>query len=215
MEEYVLKARPRAEFGTKAARRLRSQGLLPANIYGHKEGNLLVTLDRKEFRRFFDAGHRIVTIEIDGKAEQGVLKEVQYDGLGSELVHVDFARVSRFEKIELEVPLELVGTVSGGVVDFPRKEVRIRGLPRQIPERIELRIGHLKIGDSVRARELPVPEGCELLGDLETIVVAIHEPKIEEIKPPVEAAPTEPELVGRAKAKEEEEPAEEKKGKES
>src|SRR5688572_31662087 len=77
MEKIVFQAEPRKELGTRAARRIRARGLLPANIYGHGDDQILVSIDAKEFTKFLDAGHRIVTVRVDGKEERSVVKEVQ------------------------------------------------------------------------------------------------------------------------------------------
>ncbi len=201
MEEFVLKGLPRADCGKKASRHLRQDGRLPVNIYGHKEDNLNATLDEREFRRFFEAGHRIATLDIDGKQEHGLVKEVQYDGLGSAILHVDFTRVSKDEKIEIEVPFSLLGVVAAGVMDFPHKEVKIQGLPASIPEHIELGVGDLKIGDSIRVKDVPVPAGCTILDDSDLVVLAVHAPKgIEALEEaPSDVAASEPEVIGKPK----------------
>jgi large subunit ribosomal protein L25 len=199
MDEFVLKGLPRAEFGKKASRQLRRDGRLPVNIYGHKQDNLNATLDAREFRRFFEAGHRIATLDIDGAQEYGVIKEVQYDGLGSEILHVDFSRVSKHEKIEIEVPFEVFGVVLAGVMDFPHKEVKVRGVPASLPEHIELRVGEMKIGDTIRVKDIPVPEGCSILDDPELVILAVHAPKgVEEAEEEsTEGASSEPEVIGK------------------
>ena len=205
MDEFVLTGSPRSEFGRKATRRLRREGRLPVNIYGHKETNVNASLDAREFRRFFEDGHRMATLEIDGKQEHGVVKEVQYDGLGNEILHVDFTRVSRDEKIEIEVPFEIVGVVAGGVVDFAHREVRILGLPGHLPAHIELRVSALKIGAAIRVTDVPEPADCQILDDRDLVVFAVHAPKGVETSEDVSAedAPSEPEIIGKPKDEDE------------
>ena len=204
MEEHVLEAEPRSETGSRAARIYRSEGRLPANVYGHKEANLHVTLDTKEFTRFLDAGHRVATLRVGGKDEHGVVREVQYDSLGSHVVHVDFARVGRDEKIEVEVPIETVGVpkgvASGGLLEQPLKSILVRGLATNVPEHIELRVEDFEIGTDVRVRDLPVPANCELVHDEEDLVLHVVARRgTEAAAPEGEEAPSQPEVIGRKK----------------
>lgn len=183
MEEFVLSAEVREQRGTRAARRLREDGRLPGNLYGHKEPNVHVTLDRKEFTTFLMEGHRVLALQIGSEREHSVVKEVQYDPMGSEIVHVDFTRISADESIQVEVPIELVGVPkgvsSGGILDFPHKEVLVSGFPRHIPELISVRVEDLEIGGAVRIHDLPVPEQCEFVENGEMIVATVSAPRVE------------------------------------
>jgi large subunit ribosomal protein L25 len=209
MKELVLSAEPRSGRGTREAKRLRKTGRLPANVYGHGQENESISLDTKEFRRFFEEGHRVVTIQCGGKDELGVVKEVQYDALGSDLLHVDFTRISRDETISMEVPVAIIGVpkglASGGVLDFPHKEVKIAGPAGSVPEHYELNVESLTVGDVIRAKDLAVPEGCEIVEDPEQVIVAItaarEEPGAEGTEEP---STDEPEVIGRKKEDEEE-----------
>ena len=113
MDEFVLSAEPREEVGSRACSRIRASGRLPANIYGRKEPNVHFSLDTRQFTKFLKEGHRILEFRIGDREEHAVVKEVQYDALGSEIIHVDFTRISRDEKIEVEVPVELIGIPKG------------------------------------------------------------------------------------------------------
>ena len=198
MDEFVLKAVPRTEFGKKANKRLRAEGLLPANIYGHKQDNANVSLENKAFRLFFEAGHRMATIDIDGKSEHGVIKEVQWDGLGDEILHVDFSRIDKDEKIELEVAIEVIGTLASGVAEFPHKEVKVRGPASALPESVAIRIGEMKMGDSIRNKDLEIPDGCEVVGDPEALVFACNPPRGMTLEAATgEDGPSEPEVIGK------------------
>ncbi len=212
MEQFVLNAEPRAQFGSRAAELLRQSGRVPANIYGHKEANVLVSLDTKEFTKFLGAGHRFVTIRVGKKDEPSVVKEVQYDFLGSSLIHVDFSRISRDEKVEVEVPVETIGIPkglsAGGVLDFPMKEVLITGFPQDLPERIEINIEGLELGHAIRLKDLPVPANCVFSGNPELVIVTVVHQKTETPVAPAEGAPVQPEVIGKKKEEEGEAPAE-------
>jgi large subunit ribosomal protein L25 len=220
MEKFVLSAKPRSQFGTRAAKKIREEGLLPANVYGHREENLLVTFDTKEFRRFLEAGHRILTIRLGDNEERAVVREIQYDALGSDLIHVDCTRISRDEKIQMSVPVESIGVAKGvtggGVLETPLKEVLVSGFPDDIPERITVSIERLELGQAIRVKDLTAPPNCQLVQDPELVVVHVTAPRTELPAAPVEGAPTQPELITKKKEEEEEPGAapapEEKKG---
>src|SRR2546423_1329825 len=108
-----VSAKMRTELGSRANKRLRSAGHLPGVIYGHKEAIVPVTLPKKEVVNHLNKGAHVFDIALDGKSEKVLVKEVQYDHLGIEVIHVDFARVSLDEKVEVTVPLELKGTPKG------------------------------------------------------------------------------------------------------
>jgi large subunit ribosomal protein L25 len=203
MEQIVLKSKPRTELGTRAARRIRREGLIPANVYGHGHKNLLLSVDEKALRKALSEGHRILGIEVEGGVEQGLVKEVQYDYLGSHYVHVDFTIIKRGEKVEVSVPVELMGTpkgvTGGGVLSFPLQELTISGLPEHLPEHFRLSVEALELGQALRLKDLTIPENCTLVGDPETVVVAVMHRREEAAVAPVEVAPVEPEVIGRKK----------------
>ncbi|HLU50399.1 MAG TPA: 50S ribosomal protein L25 [Planctomycetota bacterium] len=201
----MLKARPRSELGSRAVGRLRREGYLPGNLYGHGQENVTLALPLKDFLRFFDAGHRVAKIELDGREEHGVIKEVQYDSLGSQVVHVDFARVDPHETIEMSVPVELVGTPKGvsggGVLEFRLHELRLRGPADRIPEAFPLVVESLQLGQSIRLRDIKAPEGCEVVGEPDNVIVAIESATPEEAPAPA-PGPSEPEVIARKRAEE-------------
>ena len=207
MESFELDAEPRSETGSRAARRMRADGLLPANIYGHKEENVLVSLDAKEFRLFFEAGHRILTLRVGSKSERNVVKSVQYDSMGSDILHVDFTRISEHERLEIEVPVEQIGipkgVVSGGVLEFPLKDVLVSGPADAIPEHIMVNVETLDVGQALRIKDLPVPDKCSFVQDAEQVVLHITASRATEEPESAEAETSQPEVIGKAKADEE------------
>src|SRR5262245_10121117 len=110
MESPTLETRPRQARGKRASRKLRGQGLIPAVVYGHKEAVLSVLLPQKDLETALRHHARVVDLKIDGKSETAVIQEIQYDHLGIEVLHVDFKRVSRDERIRVTVSIELKGT---------------------------------------------------------------------------------------------------------
>ena len=210
MDEIKLIAQERSDYGRKASRTFRKEGLLPANLYGLGKENLTVTVNTKEFTRIFMAGHRIFTLEVGDGKEQSVVKEVQYDNLGSEVIHVDFTRIDITQQITLEVGVELIGTVASGVIQFPMKEVKVESLPAGFPASISINVIELKIGDVIRIEDLEVPDGCVFTDDPDALVLQVVAP-IEEVEEEAveevgeEADGAEPEVIGKPQEDGEEE----------
>ncbi len=208
MDEFVLGTEPREEVGSRASSRLRASGRLPANIYGHKEPNVHFSLDVRQFTKFLNEGHRILEFRIGDQEEHAVVKEVQYDSLGSEIIHVDFVRISRDEKIEVEVPVQLIGVPKGvnrgGVLNFERKEILVSGFPQDVPESLPLDVQALEMGEAIRIRDLPAVENCEFVEDPGLVVVLVVVPRGTEESDEGEAPSlSEPEVIKQKKPEEE------------
>ncbi len=217
-ESVSLTAKPRQQHGSSNARRLRRKGQVPGILYGHKEATVPIALGTEEMEKALRQGARVVNIQLDGKKEQALIQQVQWDHLGIELMHVDFKRVSADERVIVNVRLELrghpVGVSGGGVLDQPLHSLSVECLALSVPESIRVNIGEMKIGDVIHVKDLVLPEGVKSMADPDAVVLQVKQPELEAAAP---AAPTaegaaaaEPEVIGR-KAAEEEETEEEKK----
>jgi len=137
VQSAQVTAKTRNEKGGRANKRLREAGLLPGVVYGHKEAVIPITLPRKEVVNHIARGAHLFDITIDGKSEKVLIKEVQYDHLGNDLLHVDFTRVSLDEKVEVTVPLELKGTpkgeAEGAVLQQIIAELQVECVVTEIP----------------------------------------------------------------------------------
>src|SRR5437868_10686703 len=133
-------AKPRSELGSRANRRLRDKGFVPGVIYGHKEAVIPVTLPKKELTNYLDHGTHLFSVALDGRSETVLVKEVQYDHLGIEVIHVDFARVSLDEQLEVTVPIELKGEPKDAE----------RGVVQQIINQLEVECRVAEIPDALR-----------------------------------------------------------------
>ena len=210
MEAQILQAEKRTGKGTESSRKLRQQGKIPAVLYGHGGENVTLSVGSHELGVVLHHGVRVLDLAIGGAKETVMIKEVQYDAMGDEPVHVDFTRVALGEKIRLRVPVELVGTAAGvtagGILDHPVSDVEIECFPTNIPESVRVQVKALQIGDMITVGDLTLPEGVTVLTDRGQIVATVHPPlKEEEPVAAVEgAAPAEPEVIG---AKEREEAA--------
>jgi len=210
-ETLVLKAKRREQAGTRAARRQRREGLVPAIIYGHKEEVVPVLLDYHDLALELQHHHRLLGLELEGNKSQYLVKEVQYDHLGDKIVHVDLTRVYLDERVQVTVAIELRGTAAGvmegGVLEQQRADVELECLVTNIPESIRVRVNDLVIGQSVLAGDLEIPEGTKLITDPKAVVATVRM-KVEEVEEVTETAEekAEPEMIAREK--------EEKEGKE-
>ena len=210
-ESVAFVGEPRQPKGTTGARRLRRQGLVPAVVYGHGEETLSISLPRAELVNAIRHGVRVIDLRAGNKEEKALIKDVQWDHLGKELLHVDFARVSMDERIVVSVPLELRGTApgvnAGGVLDQPIHSVSVECLAISIPESIRVNIHELQIDMAIYVRDLVLPPDVKVMTDPDAIVVHVTAP-VAEPEPTAAAAeaPTaaEPEVIGRPKAEEEE-----------
>jgi len=193
-----LKGLPRQPLG-KRSRRLVREGKIPAIVYGHNTEPTPIVLDRLEFQKVFVKSGRthLVDLAIDGRTEKVLVREIQTHPRRLGPIHVDFYQVNLQEKIEVEVPVHLVGesaAVKRGDADIlqPMHSVRIEVLPSEIPEAFEVDLTPLEeIESELRVSELTVPKGVTILDDPEDLVVKIvhkRELKVEEEVPAAEAA---------------------------
>ena len=193
-------AQPRSELGSRANKRLRDKGFIPGVIYGHKEAVVPVTLPKKEVVNYLDKGAHVFDIALNGKSEKVLVKEVQYDHLGMEVLHVDFARVSLDERVEVTVPLELKGEpkgeADGGVLQQIVAELEIECLVTEIPDAIRHNVSEMALNDVLHIKDLKLPPGAKALQDEDLIVATVKEIE-EEVAPEPAEGSAEPEVIGR------------------
>lgn len=207
-ESVTLATRRRADRGTHAARRLRRSGQIPAVIYGHKEEAVALAVSGEEVLHAVRHGVRVVDLQTDGGApEKALIRDVQWDHLGKELLHVDFARVAADERIHVNVPIEIrglpPGVNAGGVLDQPIHALAIECLALQVPDSIRVNVGELQLGQAIHVRELHLPPDVKSLADPDAVVVHVTA-KQAEPEPTAPAAGTaEPEVIGRKAGEEE------------
>jgi large subunit ribosomal protein L25 len=206
-ESVILKTQPRNSRGTHEARRMRKGGLIPGVVYGHKEATVSVSVNRDELFKLIRQGARVVDLQVGSKTEKALIRDLQWDHLGHDIMHVDFARVAADERIKIEVRIELRGTApgvtAGGLLDQPIHSLDIECLAIAVPESIRVNIGELQIGQALYVKDLKLPDGVTTAVDPDAIIVQVAAPKVEEeAAAPVEVA--EPEIIGRKEKPEEE-----------
>jgi large subunit ribosomal protein L25 len=206
-----LQAQTRAGSGSRAAHKIRKQGQIPGIIYGHKEANVAVSVSAEELDRAIRVLHaRVLDLQIDGKKETVLIRELQWDAFGRQMMHVDFARVSETDRVRVSVPVELRNApkvTGGGVLDQPLHNLHVECSPTQIPEAIRIDITNLTLGAPIHVKDLQVPEGVTVLEPPEAVVVHLKLPGVEAVvAPAVPAEPgTGPEVIKKEKKVEEEE----------
>jgi len=211
-----LKAVKRQQMGSKSVRRLRTNGVIPGIIYGHGQTPLAIGLGLKDLVAAINHHERLLEVDVDGEKINALIKEVQYDALGSDILHVDLARVDLDELVEVTVPIVLRGTPAGaadnGVLQQVMAMVKISVKVRAIPDDIRHSVAEMKVGDVLLAKQLVLPEGATLKTDPEQLVANVRV-IAEEVVAPVagETGGVEPEVIGAKKEEEGEEGAEKKK----
>jgi len=204
MAETKLKAELRTETGKGPAHRLRASGRVPAVLYGHGMEPVSLSVSGLDLIHLFrQAGsNALVDLQVDGEVHLAIARDVQRDHLRGRYIHLDFLVIRRDEKISISVAVhevgESIGVSEGGVVEHHLREIELECLPADVPERIEVDISHMRLGDMVHVGEIPPPSGSTFLTDPETPVLSIITPAILQVEadltvPGGEAPEVEPE----------------------
>lgn len=222
MEQVKLEAKLRKDLGKEAVRRLRKEGLIPAVVYRRSEKATPLVLNRKALDKVLHtaAGENvIINLNIGGdeksKERTCIIKEIQHDPVTGDILHADFNQILLTEAIKVNVPLSTKGEAvgvkqDGGILEHVLWEIQVECLPTQIPQKLEVDVANLKIGDALFVKDIVAPKGVKILNDPELRIIAVEKPveiKVEEVKP--EEAIAEPEVI---KQKKEEEVTEEETG---
>jgi len=193
----TLAARVRDGAGKGSARRLRSQGLVPAVVYGrHLETPVHIAVDPIEVKKAIATPHKfntLLNLKLDGQPERLVLlKDYQQDPVSREMLHADFIDVHENEQIKVNVPLVLtgkaLGTTEGGILSQSRREIEVYAMPAAIPEKIEADVTHLKIAMSLHINDVKMPEGVRVKSNVNYTIAVVSVPEKEEVAPVVAAA---------------------------
>jgi len=190
MKSLALSASPRTQTRRKGARKIRSGGRIPAIIYGRHNPPQNLEIDAKQFDELVHKAHTEIilvdlTVEGDAKpARLALVQDVQHHPLSGHILHVDLHEVKADEKVSIEVPVEAVGIPDGvknggGTLEHVRFRVRVRCLPKDLPEQINVDVTNLKVGETLHIGEIVAPEGVELLGDKKIPVLAVAAPVAE------------------------------------
>jgi len=199
----TLKVAPRADFGSRASRRLRGEGLVPGVVYSGGSEATAFQVAEREVRSILAEGAALFDLEVDGgKAVPVVIKEQQLHPVRGSLQHIDLQQVKLDEAIQAEVAIELEGAETapgvrgGGVLEHVTREITVEALPTEIPDRIVADVSAMEINETLQLSAIAPPEGVTFVADDpdEVTIVTLSPPRVEEVaEPEVEE---EAELVG-------------------
>ncbi len=212
-ETFTLEAKTREKVGSRYAQRARAAGELPIVLYGHKQGPVSLSINAKTAIHHFAHGEKVFILDIEGKKENALLKDLQFDYLGTNIIHADFERVDLDEVVEIHLHVELKGDAvglreAGAILLTNMTEITVSCKVRDIIEHIDLDISELGAGDSLHASDIKLPAGMTLVGDADDTVCSIQIIQEEEAvgeEAEVEGAgATQPEVITEKKADAEE-----------
>lgn len=207
-ETFVLQGELRKEMSKKHTARLRGTGKLPAVVYGHGKDTVSISLNSHDFVEGLHHGHRIFEVKLPEGKETLLVKDLQYDHLGKDVIHADLVRVDLSERMVVTVPIELRGTAKGthegGIVDQILDHLEVECVVSDIPDVIPIVVKDLGIDEAIHAREAVLPEGMVLKTNPEAMICICHLPKVKaavEEEAAVEA-PEGPEVITERAAEE-------------
>ncbi|MBI2119389.1 MAG: 50S ribosomal protein L25 [Elusimicrobia bacterium] len=219
MQNIILEAETRESVTNGKLNELRKSGWIPAVLYGVHSGkksdkNILIKVKEKSLQKTIGSHNAILELKVGNQSDPVLIKEIQRHVVTQRLLHVDFQRVSMTEKLEVMVPLHLVGEakgvkLSGGILQHLVREIKILALPKDLPPAINLDVSGLEIGHGLLASEIPAIPGVELLIDPHQMIANVVAPTILEETPqaPGTATAAEPEVIAKGKKPEEGEEA--------
>ncbi|NQT97760.1 MAG: 50S ribosomal protein L25 [Candidatus Marinimicrobia bacterium] len=188
--DYILDTIERDSYGSKSAKKLRRQGMVPVSFYFHGSDNLNLAIDRKTLQLALQSGQHIFVINVGKKKQHVQIKELQYHPVTDDILHVDLMGFKMTEKISITVPLVIVGEAPGvklgGILTQNLNLVDIFCLPADIPENIEVDISDLDIGQHIPVSDLVIAENIEIQSSPETPIIAVQAPRGEEVEEVIE-----------------------------
>ncbi|MCP4684096.1 MAG: 50S ribosomal protein L25/general stress protein Ctc [bacterium] len=184
MKEIAIAATARPETGKGSARRTRREGNIPAVVYGPEIEPMVLAVPEREFRAAMKAADSssILNLNVDGKENRVILRELQRDPVTNKVVHMDFHAISMTKPINISLPIKFIGTpigvkTDGGIMQATMRELEISCLPANIPDDFEVDVAELGIGDSIHVRDLEIPD-VEILTPERRTVVVISAPTV-------------------------------------
>jgi large subunit ribosomal protein L25 len=193
MADVKLAAETRTEFGKGAARRIRRDSKVPAVVYGHGAEPVHITLPGHELQLALRTPNVLITLDIEGKTQLAIPKAVQRDAIKGFLEHVDLLVVTRGEKVNVEVYVHTEGELAPGayLLEHVLSTLNVEAEATHIPESVTVSIAGLEAGDSILAKDIPLPEGTTLLTDEDAVVLQVLAAQAEEAPAEGEAEATE------------------------
>ena len=182
---YKLEIENRKSVGKKASKLIRRAGKIPSVLYYKGEKPVSISIDRQLLNQAIKSDQRIYEVEIDSESQYVMIKEAQYHPITDEIIHVDFMRVRRSEKMTISVPITLVGkpagVTEGGILSQSMTQIEISCFPTNVPESIEVNVDHLDINSSVSVGDVTVDdEDIEIISASDLSIASVIPPAVEE-----------------------------------
>ena len=184
MADSTLTAELRSDKGSRPAGRLRREGRLPGVVYGLGEESLSVTVNAHQLGTILSSksgANTLITLQIDGRDQLALARQVQRDAVKGSLVHVDFVRVRADQTIQAEVRLDLQGEAegvsNGGMLEQLMHTLTVEGKPGQLPNEIAHDVSALELGDQLHVGDIKVPAGIIVVNDAEELIATISMPR--------------------------------------
>ncbi len=214
MEIPTLNIESRKAAGSRAAARLRKQGMLPAIVYGHGQDPTPIALNYRDVAQYLEHGLHVVNLQDGANVQPCQFKDAQYDHLGVSLIHVDLMRVDLNERVNVTVPIEFRGTpkgvAEGGIFRHEITEIEIECIVANIPESIRVDVSGLGLNDVLHVSDIKLAEGMSHTMDDDAVVAMVRLPSavVEMTAAAPTEGPAEPEVIGKGKTEEPGEDAE-------
>ncbi|HHT30736.1 50S ribosomal protein L25/general stress protein Ctc [Petrimonas mucosa] len=179
MKTYDLKGEIRADFGKKAARSYRREGLIPCVVYGgNNENNVHFVVKNSDVRNLiYTPEVYLINLVLDGKPSMAILKEIQFHPVKDDILHIDFLHVFPNVPVEIELPVRLeglaAGVKSGGKLSLDMRKLKVRALAEKLPQELVINVENLELGKSIQVGELSF-EGLELLNAKNAVVCRVQ-----------------------------------------
>jgi len=196
MEAKSLTIEPRTDLGKNASYRVRKSGFIPGVLYSHGECEK-IQIPRKDFFKLFKGKisesviFDIHTTDKKGDIEKmAYVKDYQMDPLTGEILHIDLFKVTKDEKIHTHVPIEFMGiakgTKLGGILEVDMREIEVECLPKDLPEKAQIDVTELMVGDSIHVKDIVLAEGVKIMSNPEASIASVHVPKVVVVEEKVE-----------------------------
>ena len=182
---YKLEIENRKSVGKKATKEIRRAGKIPSVLYYKGEKPVSISIDKQLLNQAIKSDQRIYEVEIDSESQYVMIKEAQYHPITDEIIHVDFMRVRRSEKMTISVPITLVGkpagVTEGGILSQSMTQIEISCFPTNVPDSIEVNVDHLDINSSVSVSDVTVDdEDIEIISASDLSIASVIPPVVEE-----------------------------------
>ncbi|MDQ7039198.1 MAG: 50S ribosomal protein L25/general stress protein Ctc [Aquificota bacterium] len=183
MKRVKVKLEPRTPGKKSELKRRRREGYIPVEIYGKGVKNAHAWISVRDFLSLPHGETFMMEVELNGEKRMCILKDIQYGWLGDNPIHVDLYDLANVQEIEVEVPIEFVGTPAGvemgGTFEAVMHTLTVKAKPSDLPDKITVDVSNLGLGDVLHVRDIKPPEGCLILDNPEETVALVIEPEAE------------------------------------